>query len=244
MRPFKYIHVTDAPTAITTLASERQAACTSLGEKLVSLACTHPSSPLFGSSQQQVVVENSIVRRKDDEEHCISYTDILHLHQRDMLEVMTQVQPDTESKKYTCYSFGSHFVEVHVHPYSGEVRVTRYVAAFDAGRIVNQKTACSQLTGGIIWGIGMALEEQVIRDERNGRILNADLAEYHVPVNRDIPDIDAFFVEEHDPHMNILGTKSVGEIGTVGSAAAIANAVYHATGKRIRTLPITLDKLL
>jgi len=221
-----------------------QTACNSLREKLVSLACTHPSSPLFGSNQQQMIVENGVVRRKDDTERRMSFTHILRLHQKDMVEALEQVQPDVESKKYTCYSFGCHFVEVHVHPYSGEIRVTRYVAAFGAGRIVNLKTARSQLTGGIIWGIGMALEEQVIRDKRNGRILNANLAEYHVPVNADIPDIDAFFVEEHDPHVNILGTKSVGEIGTVGSAAAIANAVYHATGKRIRTLPITLDKLL
>ena len=221
-----------------------QTACTTLREKIISLACTHPSSPLFGSSQQQVVVEDGVVRRKDDTERCMSYTDILHLSQKGVLEVTEQIQPDAESKKYTCYSFGAHFVEVYIYLYSGEIRVTRYVAAFGAGRIVNMKTALSQLTGGIIWGIGMALEEQVIRDERNGRILNANLGEYHVPVNPDIPHIDAFFVKEHDPYVNILGTKSVGEIGTVGSAAAIANAVYHATGKRIRELPIILEKLL
>jgi xanthine dehydrogenase YagR molybdenum-binding subunit len=124
------------------------------------------------------------------------------------------------------------------------MRVTRYVARFGAGRILNPKTAHSQLIGGIIWGIGMALMEQTVVDQHSGHLVNNDFAEYHIPVNADVPEIDAGFVSEEDPYVNPLGIKGIGEIGMIGVAAAIANAVYHATGKRIRALPITLDKLL
>jgi len=122
------------------------------------------------------------------------------------------------------------------------VRVSRWVGAFDTGRILNPKTARSQLYGGIIMGIGMALTEEALFDERSGRIVNASLAEYHLPVNADIPNIEVLFVDIPDPHTPI-GAHGIGEIGITGAAAAIANAVYHATGKRIRRLPITLDKL-
>jgi xanthine dehydrogenase YagR molybdenum-binding subunit len=118
------------------------------------------------------------------------------------------------------------------------------VSAFAAGRILNAKTARSQYLGGIVWGLSMGLHEQTVYDRRNGRIMNADFAEYHVPVNLDVPDIDVIFVDEHDPHVNEIGVKGIGEIGITGVAAALANAVFHATGKRIRDLPITLDKLL
>ncbi|MDF5713216.1 MAG: molybdopterin-dependent oxidoreductase [Rhizonema sp. NSF051] len=155
-----------------------------------------------------------------------------------------RIQPDKEIEKCAHYSFGAHFAEVQFDPEVGELRVTRYVGAFAAGRIINPKTAHSQLIGGIIWGIGMALLEQSVVDPHLGRIVNSDLAEYLVPTNADIHPIDAFFIEEEDPRVNRIGTKGIGEIGTVGAAAAIANAVYHATGKRIRDLPITIDKLL
>lgn len=169
---------------------------------------------------------------------------ILALYQQEYLEVTEQVHPYEDAKKYSCYSFGAHFAEVLIAPDSGEVRVSRFVGAFGAGRILNPKTAHSQLTGGIVWGIGLALMEQVLRDPGTGHILNNNLADYCVPVNADILDIDAFFVEEHDAHVNQLGVKGLGEIGTIGAAAAVANAVYHATGKRFRELPITPDKLL
>ena len=149
------------------------------------------------------------------------------------------------AKEFSLYSFGAHFAEVQVDPDFGEVRVTRYVGAFGAGRILNAKTAHSQLLGGVVWGIGMALHEETHLDKTLGRIMNPDLAEYHVPVSADIPgDMDLFFVDEEDAHVNPLGVKGIGEIGTIGAAAAIANAVYHATGKRVRNLPITPDKLI
>jgi xanthine dehydrogenase YagR molybdenum-binding subunit len=126
----------------------------------------------------------------------------------------------------------------------GVIRVTRVVSAVAAGRILNPKTARSQIMGAIIWGIGMALEEESVMDQNFGRFINHNLAEYHVPVNADVHQIDVIFVEENDSIVNPLGVKGLGEIGIVGVAAAIANAVFHATGKRVRDLPITLDKLL
>ena len=125
----------------------------------------------------------------------------------------------------------------------GIIRVTRVVSAVAAGRILNTKTAGNQIMGSVVWGIGMALHEETVVDHRFGRVMNANIAEYHVPVNADVHDIKVIFVGEPDNLINPLGIKGVGEIGLVGVAAAIANAVYHATGKRVRDLPITLDKL-
>ena len=135
------------------------------------------------------------------------------------------------------------FAEVKVDEELGVIRVTRVVNAVAAGRIINTKTAASQIMGGVVWGIGMALHEEALTDHAFGRIMNANIAEYHVPVNADVHDIEVIFVDEADSVINPLGIKGVGEIGIVGVAAAIANAVYHATGKRVRDLPITLDKL-
>ncbi len=145
--------------------------------------------------------------------------------------------------KYSMGSYGAQFSEVRVNQISGEVRVSRWLGSFDCGTILNPKTAASQLRGGIIMGIGMALTECVDFDERTGRVMNPSLAEYHVPVNLDVPNIEILFNNIPDPHTP-LGAHGIGEIGITGAAASIANAVYHATGKRIRTLPITLDKLL
>jgi xanthine dehydrogenase YagR molybdenum-binding subunit len=135
------------------------------------------------------------------------------------------------------------FAEVKVDEELGIIRVTRVVSAVAGGRILNAKTAHSQIMGAVVWGIGMALHEQTVLDHGFGRVMNADLAEYAVPVNADVHDIKVIFVEEQDPTINGLGVKGLGEIGIVGVAAAIANAVYHATGTRVRDLPITLDKL-
>lgn len=133
---------------------------------------------------------------------------------------------------------------MRVDPVLGTVRVTRFGGAFGAGRIINRKTAESQLKGGIVGGLGMALMEETVTDRKRGRIINANLGEYHVPVNADVPEIEAFFVEEDDPHIGPLGAKGVGEIGITGVAAAVANTIFHATGKRVRDLPSALDKLL
>jgi xanthine dehydrogenase YagR molybdenum-binding subunit len=161
------------------------------------------------------------------------------------LEASADVQPGDETEQFSMHSFGALFVEVAVDPDLGETRVRRIVGAYGAGRIVNPKTARSQCIGGVIGGIGMALMEHSVVDPRNGRVVNANFAEYAVPVHADAPPVmDVIFVEEHDPHVNPLGVKGVGEIAMVGVAPAITNAVFHATGKRIRELPATPDKLL
>ena len=161
------------------------------------------------------------------------------------IEAMADVKPGDESRRFSMHAFGAVFVEVAVDPDLGETRVRRIVGAYGAGRIVNPKTSRSQCVGGMIGGIGMALMEHSVVDARNGRIPNANFAEYAVPVHADAPPLmDVIFVEEHDPHVNPLGVKGVGEIAMVGVAPAIASAIFHATGKRIRELPITPDKLL
>jgi xanthine dehydrogenase YagR molybdenum-binding subunit len=161
------------------------------------------------------------------------------------VEAMGEVKPGDETKRFSMHSFGAVFVEVAVDPDLGETRVRRMVGAYGAGRIVNPKTTRSQCIGGMIGGIGMALMEHAVVDARNGRVPNANFAEYAVPVHADAPPVmDVVFVDEHDPHVNPLGVKGVGEIAMVGVAPAITNAIFHATGKRIRELPVTPDKLL
>jgi xanthine dehydrogenase YagR molybdenum-binding subunit len=161
------------------------------------------------------------------------------------VEAQADVEPGDEDQRFSMHAFGAVFAEVAVDPDLGETRVRRIVGAYGAGRIVNPKTARSQCIGGMIGGIGMALMEHSVVDERNGRIPNANFAEYAIPVHADAPPVmDVIFVEEDDPHVNPLGVKGIGEIAMVGVAPAIANAVFHATGKRIRELPITPDKLL
>jgi xanthine dehydrogenase YagR molybdenum-binding subunit len=142
------------------------------------------------------------------------------------------------------HAHGAVFAEVKVDPDLGQMRVTRLVGAFAAGRIINPRLARSQLYGGMIWGVSFALHEQAVMDARSGRPMNPNLAEYHIPVNADVPSLEAIMVEEHDPHVNALGIKGVGEIGITGTAGAVANAVWHATGVRVRKFPITLDRLI
>ena len=159
------------------------------------------------------------------------------------LEAHAESKPGEEEQKYASRSFGAVFAEVRVDPDLGVVRVPRIVATYSVGRLLNRKTALSQLQGGIVWGLGQALLEESLLDERYGRYVNNNLAEYHVPVNADVRRIEVAFVDEDDTLFNPLGARGIGEIGITGVAAAIANAVHHATGRRIRSLPITLDKI-
>lgn len=159
-------------------------------------------------------------------------------------EFAVREEPGEDEERYETQSFGAHFAEVHVDPDLGMVRVARFVGAFDGGRILNAKTAHSQFLGGIVWGISMALFEKTRYDARTGRIMNANLSEYLVPVNADIPHVETIAVEEDDPHVNPAHVKGIGEVAMSGSAAAVANAIYHATGIRVRDLPVTPDKLL
>jgi xanthine dehydrogenase YagR molybdenum-binding subunit len=161
------------------------------------------------------------------------------------VEASEDSKPGDESQRFSMHAFGGVFVEVAVDPDLGETRVRRIVGAYGAGRIVNPKTSRSQCIGGMMGGIGMALMEHSVVDPRNGRVINANLAEYAVPVHADAPPVmDVIFVDEDDPHVNPLRVKGLGEIPIVGVAAAITSAVFHATGKRVRELPVTPDKLL
>ncbi|HMG22559.1 MAG TPA: xanthine dehydrogenase family protein molybdopterin-binding subunit, partial [Kofleriaceae bacterium] len=159
-------------------------------------------------------------------------------------ELTAEFHTARRAETHSYHSHGAVFAEVRIDPDTGEIRVARVVGAYAAGTILNPRTARSQLQGGLVWGIGMALQEHTVRDRRTARVVTRDLADYHVPVHADVPELDVMFVDEPDPFVNPLGVKGVGELGITGIAAALANAVFHATGRRVRDLPITLDKLL
>jgi xanthine dehydrogenase YagR molybdenum-binding subunit len=215
-----------------------------LRAKLIRIALADRESPLFGTSEMDITAEDGRLFLKTDSQRGEAFTALLARQGVSQLEARSDTAPGAEKEKYAMHSFGAHFAEVRVDPDLGEIRVSRFVGVFGAGKILNAKTARNQFMGGITWAISMALQENTLVDPRTGRIVNADLAEYHVPVHADIPNLDITFLDEIDPYVNPLGVKGIGEIGIVGAPAAIANAVYHATGKRIRELPITLDKLL
>jgi len=212
--------------------------------KLLALANKDTRSPLHGATEAQVTFADGRILLTSEPARGESYGDILRRNRMESIEATVDSKPGEAEKKFSMHAFCAHFVEVRVDADLGMPRVSRVVTGCGAGRIMNEKTALSQLTGGVVGGIGMALLEETLMDHRMGRIVNASLGEYHVPVNADIPSLQAFFVEEHDEHVNPIGAKGIGEVSYVGIAAAVANAVFHATGRRIRQLPITLDKLL
>ena len=174
----------------------------------------------------------------------IDYVGLLKKSNLPFLELTQESQAGEQARNYSMYSFSAHFAKVHVHPLTGMVKVKRLVAVVDAGKIVSHKTATSQMIGGAVGGIGMALTEEAVFDHRYGRYVNGNFADYHVPVNADIAEMEAVFIDRPDPYINPIGTKGIGEISLIGVAAAVANAVFNATGKRVRELPITPDKLI
>jgi xanthine dehydrogenase YagR molybdenum-binding subunit len=210
--------------------------------KLLDLAKQIPHSPLAGATPEEVTLADGKLVSKRDAARVVSIADAMRHGKVDRIEEEKSTDfPNDQSRAHNTHS--AVFAEVKVDEELGVIRVTRVVSAVAAGRILNTKTARSQIMGGVVWGIGMALHEETLVDHQFGRIMNHNIAEYHVPANADVHDIEVIFVDETDNLINPLGIKGVGEIGIVGVAAAIANAVYHATGKRVRDLPITLDKL-
>jgi xanthine dehydrogenase YagR molybdenum-binding subunit len=211
-------------------------------EELLGLAQRMPNSPLAGAHPDDVVLADGMIVSKGDASRAVSIADAMRHDAVDRIEHEKSAE-FKEDGKHARNTHSAIFAEVKVDEQLGVIRVTRVVDAVAAGRILNTKTASNQIMGSVVWGIGMALHEETLVDHSLGRIMNANIAEYHVPVNTDVQDIKVIFVDEPDNIINPLGIKGVGEIGLVGVAAAIANAVYHATGIRVRDLPITLDKL-
>jgi len=210
---------------------------------LLRLAKRMPNSPLADAAPDEVALEDGKLVSRRDALRAVSIANAMRHGGADRIEKEEAITFAHEGP-YAHNVHSAIFAEVKVDEQLGVIRVTRVVNAVAAGRILNTKTASSQIMGGVVWGIGMALHEETLVDHHFGRVMNANIAEYHVPVNADVHDIKVIFVDEPDDIINPLGIKGLGEIGIVGVAAAIANAVYHATGKRVRDLPITLDKLL
>ncbi|MBP2547528.1 xanthine dehydrogenase YagR molybdenum-binding subunit [Neorhizobium galegae] len=221
------------------------AAATAVRQTLLDAAKDMDASP-FGKDvtvEQTAIRDGRLVLEINDQVG-VALTDILASKNLTFIEEEAKVAPDAQqAKKFVSYTHAAHFVEVMIDEELGVIRVTRVVTAVAAGRILNPKTARSQILGGVVMGIGMALHEEGMIDHRTGRIMNHNLAEYHVPAHADIHDIEVIFVEEHDDKASPIGVKGLGEIGIVGIAAAVANAIYHATGTRVRHLPITIDKV-
>jgi len=245
------------------LGNAVHATCVSLVRALVNLVSDDEVSPLKGCRLEDITVHNGGIHITDDPARFETYADILARHGLDEMTLEGESAPPGETSSatmivragrfipYTAPSTGirahagayaAHFVEVHVDPDLGTIRVARVVSAVDGGRILNPKTARSQIIGGIAMGIGMALLEETVSD-RTGRLVTTSLAEYVVAANADVRDVEVLFVGQPDS-MTPLGTKGVGELAITGMAAAIANAVYHATGRRVRSLPISMEKVL
>jgi xanthine dehydrogenase YagR molybdenum-binding subunit len=213
-----------------------------------------PPSPTQGGSQITSTVGSAVYdacmelknkfKQLNGGTDSADYVQLLKKNNLPQLEVTTLSKGGPEMSNYAAYSWSVHFIQVYVNPATGVVKVNKAVAVADAGHIVSPKTAASQIKGGSIMGIGMALMEEAVIDHRYGRLVNNNFADYHMPVQADIPQVEALFVNKPDPHLNPMGAKGMGEIATIGVAAAVANAVYNATGKRIRELPITPDKLI
>jgi xanthine dehydrogenase YagR molybdenum-binding subunit len=214
-----------------------------LRKKLVELAVVDSKSPLFGARVDDVDVGDGALFARSAPAKRDTFANVVK-RANTPISATYKTQQNENAKKFSMHSFGVAFAEVRVDEELGIVRLTRFVGSYAGGVILNPKTARSQFIGGAIWGIGMALHESGERDQRTARMMSRDLADYHVPVNADVPEIEVHMIDEVDPYVNELGVKGIGEIGTTGAAAAIANAVFHATGKRVRDLPIRLDDLL
>lgn len=233
-----------------------QAACMKALATVKERATADPKSPLFEKNAKDIEAGEGRLFLKNNPSVGETIAGLLERNGGRPIEALSESGPPGGSgqtqdagagkppQEYSKHAWGAQFAEVRVNERLGEIRVSRFVGAFAAGRILNAMTARSQVMGGIVWGISAALLEHTIYDPNRAKVVNASLADYLVPVNPDIPPIECFFVEEKDEHVNPLGVKGIGELGVTGSEAAVANAVFHATGKRFRDLPITLDQLI
>jgi xanthine dehydrogenase YagR molybdenum-binding subunit len=228
-----------------TVGSAIYDAAKALHLNLAKLATADERSPLHGFRPSKVVL-GTVGQLNSEEEPAKSdsFTDILQRAGKGFIESDGSFKPSLLKPSLAFQSFGAQFCEVQIDPLNPRVQVTRFVSVMNCGRVMNAKTARSQILGGVVMGIGMALEEETVLDPATGVPATRNLADYHVPVNADVPEIEVHFVGEPDLAFNPMGARGMGEIGITGTAAAVANAVFHATGRRVRDLPITLDKLL
>ncbi len=240
---FPQAPVSGGSQSAASVAPAVQAAVEELRSQLIQLAVRDESSPVFQAPIEEVLIEDGAIGRRGRGRREPVEAALARSGGGD-LEAQVTAKPGDEKKQFSMHSFGAVFAEVRIDRDLGVIRVPRIVARYDIGRLLNAKTGRSQLMGGVVMGVGLALMEESVLDERTGRILNANLAEYHVPTNADIGLIDVDVIGEADPHIDPLGARGIGEIGITGVGAAIANAVYHATGVRVRDLPITLDKVM
>ena len=213
--------------------------------KLAEIATQDPQSPLYGAGNAGLIARDGRLLRRDDETRGEPYAAILA--RAGLAEIVGEGSGAANAdlqKQYAMHAHGAVFAEVKVDPDLGMVRASRIVGAFAAGRIINPRLVQSQYFGGMIWGLSFALHEEAVIDRRTGRIVNANLGEYYVPTNADVPAMQALLIEEHDPFVNALGIKGVGEIGVTGTAGAVANAVWHATGVRPQRFPIRPEALM
>jgi xanthine dehydrogenase YagR molybdenum-binding subunit len=230
-------------TAVT-VGSAVLATAQNLVRDLVRKAAADGTSPLRGVDAAKIIAREGRLVSVDDPSLSEPIDAVFARNNNGPVSASGESSGGAEQGAYSRHAWGAHFVSVTVDPVLGDIRVTRYVAAVAAGRILNAKTAASQVQGAIVMGIGMALREQVVYDNNRGTVINPNLADYLLPVNADVPNIECIFADEVDTIVSPLGSKGIGELGICGAAAAIANAVYHATGKRIRELPITCDKVM
>jgi xanthine dehydrogenase YagR molybdenum-binding subunit len=227
------------------VGSAVKSACEALQKVLLKQAHTIGNSPLGKARLSSVAFEEGEIRLKKDARRALPLREIVASTGEARVSAEGKAGPNPLSMaRYSRYAHSAVFAEVKVDEELGQIRVTRIVNAVAAGRILNPKTARSQVLGGVVFGMGMVLHEESMLDHRLGRFMNHNYAEYHVPVNADVHEIEVIFVDERDEEINPLGVKGVGEIGVVGTAAAIANAVFHATGKRVREWPITIDRII
>jgi xanthine dehydrogenase YagR molybdenum-binding subunit len=217
-----------------------QAACHALRGRIIAIGVADPQSTFQGADATTVSIDDGWLHAGGRERETVGA--VIGRHGKPV-EANAQAKPGDEKLQYALHSFGAVFVEVAVDRDVGQIRVPRIVATYDVGRLLNAKTARSQLQGGLVWGVSLALMEHTVLDLRTGRFVNANLAEYHVPVNADIQELAVNFVGRPDTRFNPPGARGIGEIGITGVGGAICNAVYHATGRRVRDLPITLDAL-
>ena len=243
---FPHAPVAGGSNSTATVGQAIHEAAKALHAKLIGAAVADPKSALYGLNADAVMPDNQAGRlvAKGDSSKADSFVEILRRSGQESIEAVGTTAPGEDGKKWAFQSFGAQFCEVKIDPTLPRVRVTRFVSVMDNGRVINPKTSRSQVIGGVIMGLGMALMEETSYDPTVGLPVTRNLADYHVCTNADVPEIETHFIDEPDMNFNAMGARGIGEIGITGVAAAVANAVFHATGVRVRDLPITMDKLL